>query len=144
MKKILQEFKQFAMRGNVVDMAVGIIIGGAFGKIVSSQRPRPEDIVHLVREGGFSFPSGHSITSMFVYGMLLYLICQHVADRRLRILLSVLAAIPLVLVGPSRIYLGVHYPTDVLAGWCLGFAVLMAEIGILQRIYKKSRKEDEK
>ena len=70
------------------------------------QRLRPEDIEHLVQEGGYSFPSGHSITSMF----------------------------PLVLVGPSRIYLGVHYPTDVLAGWCLGFVVLMAAIGVVQRI----------
>lgn len=104
------------------------------------QRPRPDDIVHLVSEGGFSFPSGHSITSMFVYGMLLYLICRYVKNRRLRIILSVLVAIPLVLVGPSRIYVGVHFPTDVLAGWCLGFAVLMIAIEILQRIDK--RKED--
>ena len=93
------------------------------------QRLRPEDIDHLVQEGGYSFPSGHSITSMFVYGMLLYLIWIHVKDRRLRNILSVL-----VLVGPSRIYLGVHYPTDVLAGWCLGFAVLMAAIGVVRRI----------
>ena len=75
-----------------------------------------------------------SITSMFVFGMLLYLIWIHVKDRRLRNILLVLVIIPLVLVGPSRIYLGVHYPTDVLAGWCLGFAVLMAAIGVVQRI----------
>ena len=103
------------------------------------QRPRPGDIVHLVQEGGFSFPSGHSITSMFVYGMLLYLIQTHIEKQWLRIVLSVLVAIPLVLVGPSRIYLGVHYPTDVLAGWCLGFAALMAAIEVLKRI--KARRE---
>ena len=111
------------------------------------RRVRPEDIDHLVREGGFSFPSGHSITSMFVYGLLLYLILTHVENRRLRIVLAVLAAIPLVLVGPSRIYLGVHYPSDVLAGWCLGFAALMAAIEILQknnRNNRNNRKEDKK
>ena len=76
---------------------------------------------------------------MFVYGLLLYLIQTHVENRRIRTALSVLVAIPLVLVGPSRIYLGVHYPTDVLAGWCLGFAALMAAIEVLQRI--KARRE---
>lgn len=101
------------------------------------QRPRPEDILHLVNEGGFSFPSGHSITSMFVYGMLLYLIQTHVRNRKLRAALSIIAAIGIVLVGPSRIYLGVHYPTDVLAGWCLGFAALMFGIEILKRVERR-------
>ena len=121
-----------------IPVSVGAICVTILNKSVKHlvQRSRPGDIVHLVREGGFSFPSGHSITSMFVYGMLLYLIQTHVKNRRLRIVLSVLVAIPLVLVGPSRIYLGVHYPTDVLAGWCLGFAMLMLAIEVLQRATK--------
>ena len=124
-----------------IPVSAGAILVTILNKTIKHfvQRPRPGDIVHLVREGGFSFPSGHSITSMFVYGLLLYLIHTHVENRRIRTALSVLVAIPLVLVGPSRIYLGVHYPTDVLAGWCLGFAALMAAIEVLQRI--KARRE---
>ena len=119
-----------------IPVSMGAIFVTILNKTIKHiiQRLRPEDIEHLVQEGGYSFPSGHSITSMFVYGMLLYLIWIHVKDRRLRNILSVLVMIPLVLVGPSRIYLGVHYPTDVLAGWCLGFAVLMAAIGVVQRV----------
>lgn len=128
-----------------IPVSAGAILVTILNKTIKHlvQRPRPDDIVHLVREGGFSFPSGHSITSMFVYGMLLYLIQTHVQNRRMRIVLSVLVAIPLVLVGPSRIYLGVHYPTDVLAGWCLGFAVLMLAIEVLQRIAKRGQPADE-
>lgn len=128
-----------------IPVSAGAILVTILNKTIKHlvQRPRPDDIVHLVREGGFSFPSGHSITSMFVYGMLLYLIQTHVQNRRMRIVLSVLVAIPLVLVGPSRIYLGVHYPTDVLAGWCLGFAVLMLAIEVLQRIAKRGQPVDE-
>ena len=132
-----------------IPVSAGVIFVTILNKSIKHlvRRVRPEDIDHLVREGGFSFPSGHSITSMFVYGLLLYLILTHVENRRLRIVLAVLAAIPLVLVGPSRIYLGVHYPSDVLAGWCLGFAALMAAIEILQknnRNNRNNRKEDKK
>ena len=88
------------------------------------QRPRPDDILWLVPQGGFSFPSGHSITSMAVFGLMLYLIRHFVKKRAVR---NVLTAVMLILmfgIGLSRIYVGVHYPTDVLAGWCLGYAVL--------------------
>lgn len=124
-----------------IPVSAGAILVTILNKTIKHivQRMRPGDIRHLVHEGGFSFPSGHSITSMFVYGLLLYLILTHVKKRWLRNLLAAMAAIPMILVGPSRIYLGVHYPTDVLAGWCLGFAALMAVIEVLQRI--KSRRE---
>ncbi len=88
------------------------------------QRARPEDIVHLVDEGGFSFPSGHAAASMFFYGMLIYLVRRNVEDKRKADVITILLAFPMLLIGPSRIYLGVHYPTDVLAGWCLGIVMI--------------------
>ena len=95
------------------------------------QRSRPSDVIHLVNEGGFSFPSGHSITSMFVYGLLIYLIRRNVGNKRTADFITVVLALPLVLIGPSRIYLGVHYPTDVLAGWCLGAAAAVIWIKLI-------------
>ena len=94
------------------------------------QRPRPE-VLHLVNEHGFSFPSGHSITSMFFYGLAIWLVCRYVTNRTARNILVALLAIPMLLVGPTRIYLGVHYPTDVLAAWCLGIAAVILIIEII-------------
>lgn len=102
-------------------------------------RPRPSDVMHLVNEGGFSFPSGHSITSMFVYGLLIYLVRKNVKNRKIADLLTIVFAVPLILIGPSRIYLGVHYPTDVLAGWCLGAAVVVIWIKLIRKFYEERK-----
>ena len=102
-------------------------------------RPRPSDVMHLVNEGGFSFPSGHSITSMFVYGLLIYLVRKNVKNRKIADLLTIVLAVPLILIGPSRIYLGVHYPTDVLAGWCLGAAVVVIWIKLIRKFYEERK-----
>jgi len=74
---------------------------------------------------GYSFPSGHSITSMFVYGMLIYLVRKNIKNRKHADIMTVILAIPAITIGLSRIYLGVHFPTDVLAGWCLGVITIM-------------------
>lgn len=118
-----------------VPVASGAIFVTILNKIIKNivQRPRPDDILHLVQEGGFSFSSGHSITSMFVYGMLIYLIRRNVQNRTLANILTMILCIPLIGVGISRIYLGVHYPTDVLAGWCLGITVIVLMIELLYR-----------
>lgn len=86
-------------------------------------RPRPEDVAALIEQGGFAFPSGHSVTSMAFYGILLYLVRTRVEDKKTAALLTAALVLLIALIGPSRIYLGVHYPTDVLAGWAEGLFV---------------------
>lgn len=98
-------------------------------------RARPDAAHHLVKQGGFSFPSGHSVTSVIFYGVLIYLLNRHCKNDKLRKVLTVICGFLALTIGPSRIYVGVHWPTDVLAGWCIGGAVLMVSICILERIY---------
>jgi len=87
------------------------------------ERARPDDILPLIEQGGYSFPSGHAVTSMAFYGMLLFLLQTRMEDRKKTNALSLVLLLLIVLIGPSRIYLGVHYPTDVLAGWAEGVFV---------------------
>ena len=119
-----------------IPVSAGAIFVTVLNKLIKAavQRPRPDDVIHLIREGGFSFPSGHSITSMFVFGLLICLVRSNVRNTTAANVLTAVLSIPMILIGLSRIYLGVHYPTDVLAGWCLGIAVTAAVIGI-KRIF---------
>lgn len=89
-------------------------------------RMRPDDVITLIDQGGYAFPSGHSAASMAFYGMLLFLVQTRMEDRKKANTLSVVLVLLIALIGPSRIYLGVHYPTDVLAGWAEGIFVATA------------------
>lgn len=102
------------------------------------ERARPEDIVPLIEQGGYSFPSGHSVTSMTFYGMLLFLVQTRMEDRKKAKVLSVVLVLLIALIGPSRIYLGVHYPTDVLAGWAEGVFVATAVYMLATKFVPKS------
>jgi undecaprenyl-diphosphatase len=88
-------------------------------------RPRPDLVAPLVRVVTASFPSGHATLSAITYLTLGALLARTHSQISLRIYFMTLAALLTVLVGLSRIYLGVHYPTDVLAGWCIGTAWAM-------------------
>ena len=88
-------------------------------------RTRPDPLERLISETGYSLPSGHSSSSMFLYAAIAVLILPLIPTRTGRILVSILAALWILLIGTSRTYLGVHYPTDVLAGYAIG-AILLA------------------
>ena len=94
-------------------------------------RPRPLDI-SLVEETGYSFPSGHSLTSMAFYGLLIYLITTSNLSKKLKIILNIILSLLILIVGLSRIYLGVHYFTDVIGGFLLAIIYLIIFISVLE------------
>lgn len=96
-------------------------------------RPRPPVENFLILQGGFSFPSGHSCSGLVFYGLFAYLLFHTAVDKTVhKILGNVFIALILV-IGFSRIYVGVHYPTDVLGGWSLGLTILMVAISVIDR-----------
>lgn len=90
---------------------------------ISFNRPRPDVFPWRTQHVGLaSFPSGHAMTSIVVYGTLAFLIARLAPTPLLKRLTWALAAVVVLLVGLSRLYLGVHYPSDVLAGFVIGGA----------------------
>lgn len=83
-------------------------------------RPRPDLVPHEAYVYSASFPSGHSTMSTAAFLTLAMLVASLEAKRRSKVLVYTLAAMVVAGVGFSRVYLGVHWPSDVLAGWCLG------------------------
>lgn len=88
------------------------------------QRPRPDGF-RLVAASGYSFPSGHSMVSMAFFGLIIWLVWHQAKDRRARIAICSAFALVIILIGISRIYLGVHYASDVLAGFCVSLLWLV-------------------
>jgi len=85
------------------------------------QRPRPPfELQPLSHPETFSFHSGHSFSIMILLGIFVYVICKYVKNKTLKIILNTISIIWITLVGLSRIMLGVHYPSDVIAGYILG------------------------
>ncbi|MBS1340951.1 MAG: phosphatase PAP2 family protein [Clostridia bacterium] len=97
------------------------------------RRPRPTEF-RIVEETGYSFPSGHSMVSMAFYGYLIYLIYRYIKNKYIKWLLIVLLSILICLIGISRIYLGVHYTSDVLGGFLLSISYLVVYISLIKKI----------
>ena len=99
-------------------------------------RPRP-DILRLVTEKSYSFPSGHSMINASIYTILILLLLKNADKKGKRIIVSVSLLVLLGLIGLSRIYLGVHYLGDVIAGWILGVLVAFIVYIIFRNIKNK-------
>jgi undecaprenyl-diphosphatase len=123
--------------------AAVLVLASVIGGVVLSSllklgvdRPRPDLVPHLVEEYTASFPSGHAMLSAVVYLTLGGLLSRVEGPRRIKIYFLSVAVILTLLIGLSRGFLGVHWPTDVLAGWCAGaaWAVLCWRVALaLQR-----------
>ena len=107
------------------------------------QRPRPSDVA-LIEEVGYSFPSAHALLSTIFFGFLIYVLLLNLKNKPAKIIVSILIGIIPICVGFSRVYLGVHFLSDVLAGLLLGVATLIFSIylyGFLFDIISKKVKD---
>ncbi|MEU8005635.1 phosphatase PAP2 family protein [Catellatospora sp. NPDC049111] len=105
----------------------------AIKEIIGRDRPNPPD--QVVTAAGYSFPSGHSASSLVGFALLAWLVCMLTSNRTVWATVWVAAAAGTVLVGLSRVYLGVHYPSDVLGGWALGLTWL-AVVAVATRVWQ--------
>src|SRR6185295_10548936 len=104
------------------------IVGGALISTALKSgfsRLRPDLVPHADLVNSASFPSGHAMSSAVVYLTLGALLTRLRPERRLKVFLLTIAVTLTLIIGMTRVYLGVHWPTDVLAGWCLGAAWAM-------------------
>ena len=106
-------------------------------------RERPS-VPLLFEAKGLSFPSGHALMSVTFYGLLIYMIFKSVKNPVLKWTLISLLVILIIIIGSSRVYLRVHYATDVIAGYCIGFLWLVFTVWMLNKIEKHSKRKFDK
>ena len=124
-----------------INLGVATVLNLLLKHIV--QRPRPTEY-RMISETGYSFPSGHSMVSMAFYGFLIYLIYKQVENKKLKWGLIITLAILIVTIGISRIYLGVHYTSDVLAGFTISVSYLIVYTSIVKKfILEREEKNEE-
>ncbi|HEX3701417.1 MAG TPA: phosphatase PAP2 family protein [Phenylobacterium sp.] len=116
--------------------AAAVLVGQVLAELTKHLvgRNRPDLVPHLDQVYSSSFPSGHSAMSPIVYLTLAGILAAGEPNRRAKILLLSVAAALVLCVGASRVYLGVHWPTDVLGGWAMGTAVALLATLVLHRL----------
>ncbi len=105
---------------------LNLAISGGLNQLLKRiiQRPRPTEY-RLINESGYSFPSGHSMVSAAFYGLFIYLIYKYVKNKYIKYGLITILTLLIISIGISRIYLGVHYTSDVLAGFLISISYLI-------------------
>ena len=114
----------------LANLAIITILNQLLKRIL--QRPRPTEY-RIIEESGYSFPSGHSMISMAFYGYLIYLIYKYVENKNVKWILISLLSVLICFIGISRIYLGVHYTSDVLGGFLISISYLVIYISAVNK-----------
>ena len=120
-----------------LNLGISVLLNQALKFII--QRPRPTEF-RIINESGYSFPSGHSMVSAAFYGFLIYLIYKNVKNKYLKWSLITLLSLVILTIGISRIYLGVHYTSDVIAGFLISISYLIIFIHFAKDFMKNEKK----
>ncbi len=114
-----------------VNLASVGLINHILKEIIRRERPPLE--IRMVEETSFSFPSGHSMASFAFYGLIIYFICKYLKNKKIKNLFCIALGFLIFLIGISRIYLGVHYASDVIAGFAFSTIYLITYITIIKK-----------
>ncbi len=118
-----------------VSVIISFVLNVALKNLFTRERP---DILRMVNESSYSFPSGHAMINASLYTILIILIFKFIKNTPVKLILSSLCVFLTIVIGYSRVYLGVHYAGDILGGWIIGFTVSVIVYFIWNaKVYKK-------
>ena len=107
------------------EILITVLSNQLIKNIIARVRP---DHIRLIEQGGYSFPSGHAMISIALYGFIIYLLMTKSYNKYIKIIGIPLLVLLIIGIGCSRIYVGVHYPTDIIAGYSLALIILILGI----------------
>ncbi len=119
-----------------INVSSSVLLNTFFKQCIRRDRP---NLLRLIEQGGYSFPSGHAMISICLYGYLFYLTYTKVNNKFLKYSVSILLFLIIISIGVSRIYLGVHYASDVIAGYLLATIYVMLFIVIVEKFESRGR-----
>lgn len=130
-------FLRFKDKSFAIASGLNLIIITVINTILKQiiRRPRPSGF-NIIEELGFSFPSGHSMVSTAFYGFLIYLVYKNVKNKKLKVLFCSVLFFLIIGICISRVYLGVHYASDVIGGFCISISYLMLYVTIIPKFLK--------
>jgi membrane-associated phospholipid phosphatase len=129
-------FKKFRRAVEIIAIGLGGYLIGYFMKLAFHRTRPTQPLIGPLHN--FSFPSGHATSGFIFYGLISYLVFKSSIPKPYKYLLTTLLILFSLLIGFSRVYLRVHYPSDVIAGFCIGFAWLLLSIFLMERLKKRS------
>ena len=126
-------------------MAMSVIGGGTLTLILKIlfRSYRPNQINDLIVKMNYGFPSGHSVMSILFWGFLCYVLIKNIPNKKIRWIIGIGAALIPLVVGMTRLMLGVHYPTDILGGWMIGamwLGLTISSLGFIDRFINRPDK----